>query len=475
MNDRSSLSEFSPNRAEPQSNTELCWADAKNAANTAVFNSTKQYLSDIEINVLQGSWEGKTYDEMAEIYGYSSEYLNKDIGNKLWKKLSEVLGERVTKRNFREALRRAWSRQVIALSELNSSSDLSPISTPTGMIPATRVPFPEGSVALNSLLYLERSNVESRCCETVLRPGALIRIKAPNLMGKTSLIHRILSYTKKLDYRAVYIDLRSCDRAILTNLDKFLRWLCMRVSQQLALENRLKDHWDTEILGSNDNCTAYFEEYLLPDSDQPLVLCLDDSDRLFAYTEVAEDVLGMLRSWHEKGKVSAIWQQLRLVMAHSTEVYIPLDINQSPFNAGLPIELQEFDHDQVKALAQLHGLSLKILDIETLMEAVGGHPYLICLALYTLCNNDLTVDQLLKTASTESGIYSSHLRRHLETVQQSPELVAALKQVVTAETPVELDSMKTYKLHSMGLVQQLDNHVVPRCNLYREYFYRVLT
>ncbi len=44
------------------------------------------------MKVLQGSWEGKSYDEIAQTYGYSAEYLNKDVGNKLWHKLSEALG-----------------------------------------------------------------------------------------------------------------------------------------------------------------------------------------------------------------------------------------------------------------------------------------------------------------------------------------------------------------------------------------------
>ena len=34
-------------------------------------------------------------------------------------------------------------------------------------------------------------------------------------------------------------------------------WFCLMVGRQLELENRLKDYWDTEILGSNDNCTVY--------------------------------------------------------------------------------------------------------------------------------------------------------------------------------------------------------------------------
>lgn len=459
----------------PDVDSDLSWLTAKQAADSALFHHNGKYLTDIEVKVLQGAWDGKTYDEMAILYGYSSEYLNKDIGNKLWKKLSDALNERVTKRNFREALKRAWKPSVIEASTIPSSPDLPPLTTSTEPLPVTQLAFPEGAVALDSPLYLERSGIEPLCYQSSLKPGALIRIKAPKLMGKTSLIHRILAYAESNDCRVVYLDLSSCDRAILADLDKFLRWLCLMASRQLKLTNRLPEYWDTEILGSNDNCTAYFEEYLLPDSERPLVLSLDDCDRLFTHAEVAEDALGMLRSWHEKGKISSLWQQLRLVMAHSTEVYIPLDINQSPFNAGLPVELQEFDLKQVEYLTQLHGLSLPPHAVLALMQMIGGHPYLVCLALYTLCTQNITLEHLLANASTEVSIYSGHLRRHLERLHQSPDLLVALQQVVMADAPIALDSMQTYKLHSMGLVQQRDNHVMPRCQLYQDYFRRVLT
>ncbi|MEC4817036.1 MAG: AAA-like domain-containing protein, partial [Scytonema sp. PMC 1069.18] len=202
-------------------------------------------MSDIETIVLQSAWEGKTYDEMSILYGYSAEYLNKDVGNKLWHKLTEVLGEKVSKKNFKEALKRAWEK------EKNTSLSI------------THLPFPEGAVAINSPFYIERYEIDSLCFETVIKAGSLIRVKAPELMGKTSLMNRILNYAEQQNYKTVYLDLKSVDKQILTHLDKFLRWLCCMVSRQLKLENRLNDYWDTEILGSNDNCTVYFEEYLL--------------------------------------------------------------------------------------------------------------------------------------------------------------------------------------------------------------------
>jgi hypothetical protein len=445
-----------------KSQLEFSWLKAQDFADKLVFQYTSKHLSDIEMKVLQGSWEGRTYDEIAKSYGYSAEYLNKDVGNKLWHKLSKALGETVTKKNFKEAVRRAWEKQQVKTAQSASAHINGNLS------------FPEGSVAANSPFYVERFNIESLCYDTIVKPSCLIRIKAPKLMGKTSLINRILADAAQENYQPVYLDLISVDRGILTNLDKFLRWFCCMVGRQLNLKNKLNDYWDLEILGSNDNCTVYFEEYLLREIDYPVVLGLDDVDRIFPYTEVVEDFFGLLRSWHEKGKISQIWQQLRLVIAHSTEIYIPLDMNQSPFNAGMPVELGEFNAQQIKDLACLYNLNWYDTQVEKLMKMVGGHPYLVRLAMYEVSAGNVTLEQLLQDAPAEAGIYSNHLRRHLEVLQQFPELAQALKVVVTSFEPVELDSMQIYKLHSMGLVQRQDNHVIPRCNLYREYFRRVL-
>lgn len=439
---------------------EISWMEFKQIADILAFHKTGKHLSDIEMIVLKGSWEGETYEEMAQQAGYTVDYLNKDVGNKLWKKLSDILGEKVSKKNLREPLKRALKAQ----------------SQQQAAIPLGReISFPEGAVPLDSTLYMERKDIESLCCAVIIKPGSLIRIKAPKLMGKTSLMNRILAQCQSHNYKTVYLDLSSVERSIIKNLDKFLRWICLMVGRQLELENKLGNYWDTEILGSNGNCTVYFEEYLLPAIDCPLVLGLDEVDRIFPYTEVIEDFFGMLRGWHEKGKISQQWNQLRLLMAHSTECYIPLDMNQSPFNAGVPVELGEFDSKQVKDLAHLHELNWNESQIEKLMGMVGGHPYLIRLALYEVSSGNITLEQLLTEASTEAGIYSNHLRRNLEILRQSSELVKAFKNVVASSEPVELDSMQIYKLHSMGLVQRKDNQVIPRCHLYQKYFYRVLS
>lgn len=328
--------------------------------------------------------------------------------------------------------------------------------------------LPEGSVRLNSPFYVDRS-IESRCYQALCKSGALIRIKAPRQMGKTSLMVRIVHHAEQLGYRTVRLNLQQAEESALSNLDKFLRWFSACISQRLHRPAQLDDYWDQDR-GSIFNCTTYLQDHVLETLNCPLVLALDEVDRVFQSPDVAQGFFSMLRIWHEEAKTVELWEQLRLIVAHSTEDYGRLDINQSPFNVGLPIELGEFIPTQVMALAEAHQLPWNLTEVNQLMALIGGHPYLVRLALYHLTCQDLSLEQLLAEAKTNSGIYEDHLRRHLVTLNQQPELTTAVQQVAAAPEPVRLDTMYVYKLYSMGLIRRQGDQVMPRCELYRQYF-----
>lgn len=455
-------------------NTEFTWEKAQQTVKNLIFQQRSKYLSDIETVILKGAWDDLTYENIAEAEGYASSYLSKDVGNKLWGDLSRALGEKVSKKSFKAALCREWSKQT-RNSLTQDRVQLSKFSA------AENITFPEGSIALDSPFYIERylrqesqSQLESVCYQTVVKPGSLIRIKGAKWMGKTSLVNRILKQAAISGQKIVYLDFNSVERSILQDLDKLLRWLCVMVSRQLKLVNKVKEYWDTDILGSNDNCTVYFEEYILAETTGAIAFALDNIDKLFTYEGVVEDLFGMLRSWHEKGKIDECWAQLRLILAHSTEVYIPLDINQSPFNAGTPILLEEFDAVQIKQLAFLYQLNWNEHQIEQLMDLVGGHPYLVRLAMYQIRSTNITLKQFLDRAILEMEIYSDPLRRLLNTLRHSSILTSAYAKVVQSSEPVFLDCLQVYQLHSIGLVRHQQNLVRPRCRLYRDYFNVIL-
>jgi hypothetical protein len=341
-------------------------------------------------------------------------------------------------------------------------------------LPAAEPELPEGQVDLASTFYVERPSIESDCYEEILRSGALIRIKAPRQMGKTSLMARILHQAGQQGYHTAQLSFQLADSNVFAALDEFLRWFCASVTRRLELPNRLADSWD-KFLGSKDNCTLYFERYLLSAIDQPLVLALDEVDRVFQHPRVASDFLGLLRAWHEeaknKNKNGDIWKKLRLVVVHSTESYIPMDVNQSPFNVGLPIELPEFNREQVLDLARRYGLNWQNTQVEQLMAMLGGHPYLVRVALYHIFRQDITLEKLLQSAATDAGLFSDHLRRHWWNLKQHPELTDAITQIVTATTPVQLEPTEAFKLKSMGLVDWQNDGVVLSRKLYRQYFH----
>jgi serine/threonine-protein kinase len=341
-----------------------------------------------------------------------------------------------------------------------------PLSSPR---PPLTLDIPEGQVSLSSPFYVERPPIESDCYEAITKPGALIRIKVPRQMGKTSLMSRILHYAHQQGYRTASLNFQSADTEFLTSLDRFLQWFCASVAWELGLEEKLDDYWKG-ILGSKNKCTNYFQRYLLAQSTSPLALGLDEVDQIFQHPEIATDFFGLLRAWHEQGKNQAIWQRLRLVIVHSKEVYIPLNINQSPFNVGLPIELPELNREQVRDLVQRHGLDWTEKEVEQLMNMMGGHPYLVRVALYHIAKGNMTLEKLLQVAPTQEGPYYDHLRRHLLNLEKSAELVAAVRQVVAADRPVEIRAAEAFKLRSMGLVKFRGNAVVPLCQMYRDYF-----
>jgi hypothetical protein len=287
-------------------------------------------------------------------------------------------------------------------------------------------------------------------------------------MGKTSLLLRVLDSAKRLGYRTVSLNLEQVDRAILSDLNQFLRWLCANTARQLQLKSRLDECWD-EDLGSKISCTCYFQDYLLKEISTPLVLALDEVNQIFEHPQVAKDFLPLLRSWYEEAKTLPIWQKLRIIVVHSTEIYVPLDLNQSPFNVGLPVQLNNFSKEEVQQLAQCYGLDWEGGEqARQLMGMVGGHPSLIHTALYHLSQRNLTLSQLLETSPTASGIYHNHLQRHRATLSKQSELAGAFHAVMSATEPVELEPIVAYKLRSMGLIEQSGNKAMPGCELYRQ-------
>ena len=341
--------------------------------------------------------------------------------------------------------------------------------------PTMPLEYPSGPVPLDSAFYIERPPIETQVYNAIHQPGVVIRLKAPRRMGKSSLLNRIIAYATNQNFYTAVVDINQADDEVCENLDKFLRWFCLNISRQLQIPSLLDEYWDEDI-GSKISCTLYFQGYILEQIDAPIVIALKETNRLFEYPHLARDFLPLLRSWHEEARQIVTWQKLRLLVVYSTELYIPLNINQSPFNVGIPIYLPSFNEEQIQDLAQRYHLHWQgKQQAEQLIHTLGGHPYLVRLALYHLVQNPkLSLEQLLKTAATSTGIYAHHLREIWEIIKQKTHLCNLLKTLVQTQDDVRLDLIAAYQLEGMGLIKVSGYKAQLSCELYRAFFQEVL-
>ncbi|NET53827.1 MAG: hypothetical protein F6K09_35885, partial [Merismopedia sp. SIO2A8] len=283
----------------------------------------------------------------------------------------------------------------------------------------------------------------------------------------------VLNQLQEEGYDIVSISFTMAGQKVLESPEAFAKWFCAIVGHKLGIPNQVEASWD-DLWANNFNITNYFETYILKDRDQPLVLALDDTDLPFAEVAIANDFCQLLRGWHEEAKrgtrMSRVWQQLRLLILHSTDIYGTLNVNSSPLaNVGTVIALGDFDAEQVTFLAQQNQVSWDSSKTQKLMNVVGGHPALLQETFDRIQQGD-NLEDILKTAHTEMGIYASYLREQLERLAQNPTLAQAFKTIVNSVAPIQVSPSVTFQLLNMGLIGLDGNLAKPRNALYRQYF-----
>lgn len=70
-----------------------------------VFLATGRHLTDLQREIVSGAWQDQTYEAIAEASNHNDAYV-RDEGAKLFRLLTRMVGESVTKTNFRSAVQR---------------------------------------------------------------------------------------------------------------------------------------------------------------------------------------------------------------------------------------------------------------------------------------------------------------------------------------------------------------------------------
>ncbi|MEO1622846.1 MAG: AAA-like domain-containing protein [Cyanobacteria bacterium J06632_3] len=316
--------------------------------------------------------------------------------------------------------------------------------------------------------YILRTQLERLCGDIVRTPGGLLHIRGPRQVGKTSLMAKAATQS---DLPAVILSLKLADHDALQNLNRFLLWLCQAIVHALGRSD--------EPLLDRDNfsCTAFLEA-LLTDLKAPLVLALDDVDTLLQQPAMVTDFINLIRAWHELAHYgqdrSSIWQQLRIIIVHSNEIYLADWETQLSLEFGAVLDVPNFTQAEVNELSERYGLERPDAISEKLIHFLNGKPNLTQLALHHLRTHQSTIDQITSGYLSPDSIFAEHLLYYLALLQQHPELLDSFQQVVQADQPVLLPPLQAFKLSRLGLTLSQGQMVLPLCHLYRVYFGHVL-
>jgi hypothetical protein len=325
---------------------------------------------------------------------------------------------------------------------------------------------PGGALRPNDRFYIERAG-DHRLQRELLRRGSTVTVMGSRQVGKSSLLVRGLSQARQ-QIRLVHCDLQALDRSLFQSAEAFLKSLAQLIARKTQLPRDITDQLWRETLGPQDNLTKLMEEAVLPASSTPLVLALDEADRLLE-TSFATDFFALLRSWHNTRALDDLWSVFNLVMVISTEPYLLIsDPTQSPFNVGLKLVVDDFTSEQVKDLNQRHGEPVSAAQFPRFMELLNGHPYLTRKALYTLVAEKMSWEALLASAASENGPFSDHLRHQLWLLRDEQPLQESLKQIIRSHRCSDAGAL--FRLQRAGLVKTSGEVCTCRCELYALYF-----
>jgi hypothetical protein len=348
---------------------------------------------------------------------------------------------------------------------------------PYGM-PSPTAELPGGQLGADSDLYQSREGLDAVASAWILRPHALLRIKGPRQVGKTSLMARIQAYAAKEGNQCASLSMQLTGAETRSSTEALLIWLCKSLKTALALP--VDPPRTFSFGGPVLACGEFVEHAILRTVNRPVVIALDELESLVDTPKVANDFNDMLRGWNQRAANEPIWNNLRLVVSYSTEgSLVTGSQTTSPLeNVGRAITLRDFNQDELRQLAgqfSRHGREAEREIVSYVFEEANGHPYLSSVALYEWCVNGTLPETSLSWSLP--GPVREHMVRLLKKVRRAPEIARALWQVCGADTAVLLpDLEEMFTLEGAGLVRVLpDGAAVPRCRLYRNFFGRNLT
>ncbi|MDM9582472.1 AAA-like domain-containing protein [Nostoc sp. GT001] len=308
-----------------------------------------------------------------------------------------------------------------------------------------------------------------------LRAGELCYVFNSRQMGKTSLLVRTIKQLQADGFACAVIDISG-----LGSQDISLeQWYASIVDSLLTELNFVEPEdlvvwWDKSIeIAPVRRLAKLFDELLLPNISQNIVIFLDEIDSILRLEFPADDFFALIRSCYQRRSFKAEYRRLTFALVGvATPSDLIKDEERTPFNIGTAIQLYGFKLDEIAPLAK--GLEGKVENPQALMREVlawtGGQP-LLTQKVCNLLIRDLKNPNLLARRGEKwvEGVVRSGIidnweaedeQQHLKTIRDrmlAKEQIAVgllgLYQQILQQREINVDrSLEEMRLRLTGLV-----------------------
>lgn len=216
-------------------------------------------------------------------------------------------------------------------------------------------------------------------------------------MGKSSLRVRAMQRLQVEGVKCAVIDAQARGN---TNEEQWYSGTIRGLLNELGLEGEVdfRSWWKdcrAQSYTPVDNFVAFIDQILLEKVQAPIVIFVEEVDRLLSLPFDTDGFFSCIRSLHERRAEHPIYRRLSFCfLGVATPYQLIRNHSGSSFNVGVPVEMAGFQLAEARPL--LAGLSGEVEEPEAVLAAVlhwsGGQPYLTQ-RLFDLISQSSPADQ----------------------------------------------------------------------------------
>ncbi|UJB71725.1 NACHT domain-containing protein [Acaryochloris sp. 'Moss Beach'] len=339
-------------------------------------------FKNLHQDIFRLSWQGKSYQEIAETCGYDTDYV-RHVGYQLWQNLSQALAQKVTKRNLQVVFRRLEQQSRILSNDVKeiaslvltpqyAKSNINAYPTKVELVsdqtiyPLLWSDSPNRLYPNHSQLFVGRQQEQQTLCQWLTRSGQdqtrpvqLISLLGMAGIGKTSLVQKVIHQVQDRFQRIIWCSLR--------NAPTFTETFANIVNT----DEQATSQWPTSIDAQIEILMHYFLQHRC-------LLVLDNFETILQPGQMG----GSYRLNHQ-----AYGQLLRHMMDSPHQSCVLLTSREQPVGVNLrnqptvqTLYLQGLSLSETYTLLNHQEVEATQTDAETLYAYYGGNPYALKVA-----------------------------------------------------------------------------------------------